>query len=268
MHRMLSTALIGLVLPLSLGACQRWHAAPPAGHWEGGKTGFAEWQARGNRSLQNHITVIDNTQTHLPTVDANYELTAYNAVSHMLATARPAIPSHVENQAHGSATRDGNVDETLESTLNDDLVAGDVFDSSLPVLYSTTVDLNDFDKTTNFGRLMSEALATALTQHWKNKVIKTTLRQGSMPIVPRQGQFLLSRDLQELALDYNAGAVLLSTYSVALDKVYVTVELVNVHHNAVVASCMFDIPLGPRTLALLRGIEYPDAMKAVLKGEL
>ena len=72
------------------------------------------------------------------------------------------------------------------------------------------------------------------------------------------GEFLLSRDMQQLALDYNAGAVLVSTYSVALDKVYVNIQLVNVNHNAVVASTMFDIPLGPRTLSLLRNVEFPS----------
>jgi hypothetical protein len=135
----------------------------------------------------------------------------------------------------------------------------DAFDSALPVLYATTVDLNDFDSTTNFGRLVSESLATALTQHWRNKVIKMTLRQGQVPIVPRQGEFLLSREAQEVASDYNAGAVLVSTYSVALDKVYINIELVNVNHNAVVASTMFWVPLGPRTHALLRGQEFPAA---------
>jgi len=254
MHRIVTMTLAAMLLPTTLGGCGRWHAQPPTGHWESGATSQADWRVRQNRGAQNHITVLEPVQTSLPTVDANYERTAFNAISHMLATARPPQGNHVE--------------ETQEPLHDLGLVAFDAFDSTLPVLYATTVDLNDFDKTTNFGRLMAESLATALTQHWENKVIKATLRQGSMPILPRQGEFLLSRDMQELALDYNAGAVLLSTYSVALDKVYVTVELVNVHHNAVVASCIFDIPLGPRTLALLKGVEYPEAMKSILKAEL
>ena len=170
----------------------------------------------------------------------------------MLATARPPQGNHVEN--------------TQGLMPDNGMVAADAFDSTLPVLYSTTVDLNDYDKTTNFGRLMAEALATALTQHWENKVINMTLRQGSVPIIPRQGEFLLTRDLNELATDFNAGAVLLSTYTIAVDKVYINVELVNVHHNAVVAAVMFDIPLGPRTAALLMDIEYASGLDSYLKG--
>ncbi len=59
---------------------------------------------------------------------------------------------------------------------------------------------------------------------------------------------------------------MVSTYTVAIDKVYVNVELVNVHHNAVVAAAMFDIPLGPRTEALLRGIEFADSKSSFLRG--
>ena len=243
--------LIAAILPLAAAGCTHWQSSNAGSHWEGGRTSTAGWRAHGNRHLQKRITVLEPIQTAMPTVDANYEQTAYNAISHMLATARPPQGNHVED---------------TQGPMDDNgMVAADAFDSTRPVLYSTAVNLNDYDQTTNFGRLMSEALATALTQHWENKVINMNLRQGSVPIIPRQGEFLLSRDINELAMDFNAGAVMLTTYTVALDKVYINVELVNVHHNAVVAAVMFDIPLGPRTEALLRGIEYPEAMTAFLK---
>ena len=245
--------LVAAILPLWAAGCSnQWQSSNPGSHWESGNVdSAAQWRARGGRGLQKHITVLDPTQTSKPTVDANYERTAYNAISHMLATARPPQGSHVED---------------TQGLLDDNgMIAADAFDSTRPVLYSTAVNLNDYDETTNFGRLMSEALATALTQHWENKVINMNLRQGSVPVIPRQGEFLLSRNISELAMDFNAGAVMLTTYTVALDKVYVNVEMVNVHHNAVVAAVMFDIPLGPRTEALLRGVEFPDAMAAYLK---
>jgi TolB-like protein len=244
--------LLAAIIPLATVGCNQWEAQNQSSHWENGKPGAAGWVARGGRKSQDQITVIGGTTT-VATTDADYTQTAYNAISHLLATARPPQGNHVE---HTQGLMPGN-----------GMVAADAFDSTRPVLYSTTVNLNDYDKTTNFGRLMSEALATALTQHWENKVINMNLRQGSVPIIPRQGEFLLTRDINELATDFNAGAVLLSTYTIAVDKVYVNVELVNVHHNAVVAAVMFDIPLGPRTVALLRDIEYPNGLAAYLKGD-
>jgi hypothetical protein len=248
----LKLVLAATLIPISVGGCSSWQAANPKSHWESGKAvSSAGWQARGGRKLQEKITVVDSNWTSKPKVDADYTQTAYNAISHLLATARPPQGNHVEDTQ-------GSVDDA-------GMVALDAFDPTRPVLYATTVNLNDYTDTTNFGRLMAEALATGLTQHWENKVININLRQGSMPIIPRHGEFLLSRDMQELALDFNAGAVLLSTYSIAIDKVYVNVELVNVHHNAVVAAVMFDIPLGPRTEALLRGVEFASGMSSYLK---
>ena len=249
---MKSLLLAAAIIPMGLVGCSSWQAHNSSSHWESGNaTSSAGWRARGGRDLQKQITVLEPTQTMKPTVDANYEQTAYNAISHLLSTARPPQGNHVED---------------TQGVVNDGgMIADDAFDSPRPVLYSTAVNLNNYNTTTNFGRLMSEALATALTQHWENKVINMNLRQGSIPIIPRQGEFLLSRDINELAMDFNAGAVMLTTYTVALDKVYVNVELVNVHHNAVVAATMFDIPLGPRTGALLRDIEFPEAMKPYLK---
>ena len=245
-----SSLALALALPLCGLGCKSWEARPSESHWESGHaTSAAGWRAHGGRNLQGQITVLGNSYTQQPKYDADYTKTAYNAISHLLATARPAMGNHVEDTQGKSS-----------------LVSTSAFDSTLPVLYSTTVDLNDYDSTTNFGRLMSEALATALTQHWENKVINVNVRQGSMPILPREGEFILSRNAQELAIDYNAGAVLLSTYSVALDRVFVNVELVNVNHNDVVAAVQFDIPLGPRTEALLRNIEFADAMDSYMKG--
>lgn len=215
-------------LAMCTSGCLTWESSSPGRMWESGKAGSAAWKTNAGRGALGEITVVERYPTREQLHDADYIETSYNAIGHLLATSRPNI------------------------------AGDDAFDSTLPVIYSTTVDLNDYDKTTNFGRVMAESLATALTQHWRNKVIKMTLRQGSSPIVPREGEFLLSREAVEIASDFNAGAVLVSTYSVSIDKVYVNLELINVHHNAVVAATMFDIPLGPRTMALLKNREFPD----------
>lgn len=179
-------------------------------------------------SPNRNITVVDCRATHAPSRDADYISSAHNAICTLLKTARK--PAGCE----------------------------DAYDPCRPVIYSTTVDLNDYTSTTNFGRITAEALATALTQKSKSPVIKMTARQGTVPIIPRQGEFLLSRDIGELAMDFNAGAILASTYSVGLDKVYISVELINVDHQVVVGAVQYDIPLGPRTIAMLEGIEIPN----------
>jgi TolB-like protein len=126
------------------------------------------------------------------------------------------------------------------------------------------VNLNGYEKTTNFGRVIGESMATSLTQHWRNKVIKMTLRENNVPIIPQNGEFLLSREIRDLAKQFDAGTVMVSSYSTAIDKVYINVELVNVDQNAVVAATMYAIPLGPRTESLLKNFEFAGEASDVL----
>ena len=209
---------------LFAAGCNTWQSGDSRGMWETGTTSAAGWQTTAGRGALGAITVLDSAPTSNQRYDANYVETAYNAVGQLLASARPAI------------------------------VGDDEFDFKLPILYFSTVDLNDYRHTSDFGRLMSEALATALNQHWRNTIVKQTLSQGFVSIVPappNSGEYVLSRNIDKLALDFNAGTAFVSTYSVAVDKVYVNIELINTHHNNIVASTMFALPLGPRTRALL-----------------
>ena len=220
-----SFLLIGIaVLFAGANGCETWnHRA--GNHWEQGKSSAAQWKVNNDRDAQGQILELDSSPTSLPIVDANYEKTTYNAISHLLATAHPPAGQ-------------------LE-----------VFSPDRAILYSTTVNLNDYNSTTNFGRLHAELFSAALVQHWQNDLLKMTLRQSTTPIVPQQCEFLLSRDVQTLAIDYNAGAVLVSTYSVAIDKVYLNLQLINVDFNTVVAAVSYSIPLGPRTMGMLKDVE-------------
>jgi hypothetical protein len=206
-----------------------------ADHWEQGKDGAAQWKVNNDRDAQDHILELEKTPTRLANYDADYEKTAYNAISHLLATAHPRIKS-------------GFLDYN-KSDISP-------FDSSRPVLYSTTVDLNNYSKTTNFGRLQSELLAAALVQHWENDVIKMTVRSTDYPIVPQEGEFILSRNVRDLADSLNAGAVLISTYSVSIDKVYLNVQLINTDSNSIVGAVSYSLPLGLRTKSMLKNIEF------------
>jgi hypothetical protein len=159
--------------------------------------------------------------------DADLIETSYGAMRYMLGNVRPPI------------------------------VGEDAFDATRPIIWASTVDLNNYSKTSNFGRLMGETLAIAMQNHRKTKMIQMTLRQGTVPITA-DGEFLLTRDVKEIATQFNAGAVLVSSYSVALDVVYVQVSLINVDQNAVVGACQFALPLGPRTRCLIDGFEYAE----------
>lgn len=122
-------------------------------------------------------------------------------------------------------------------------------DRSKRILVASAVNLNNVRQTSTFGRLIGELLSTRLAHHGY-AVVEPTVRQGSV-MISDEGQFLLSRNMQDLARDYNAGAVLVSTYTPAQDKVYVSAKLVNADFNTLVAAVDYALPFGPRTKGLL-----------------
>lgn len=195
-------------------------------------TGAALAFASGCTNSRN-VVVLDG-HTHQSSIDADYIETSYRAMHYLLGNAR------------------GNI------------MGDDAFDASRPVIWASTVDLNNYGRTTNFGRLMGESLAIAMQNHRKNKMIQMTLRQGTVPVTS-DGEFLLTRDARDLATKFNAGAALVSTYSVAVDRVYVQCSLINVDQNTIVGAVQFDLPLGPRTEALLKGVTYPADASGILQ---
>ena len=55
-------------------------------------------------------------------------------------------------------------------------------------------------------------------------------------LVQHDGQFLLSRDARNLAVDYNARSALVTTYSVVANSVIVSMKLVSTIENSTVAA--------------------------------
>ena len=147
-----------------------------------------------------------------------------------------------------------------------EIIGKDAFDPTRPVICATTVDLDDFNKTTNFGRLIGQSIKIALQTLEKNKIIEVDLREEQIPILQgsNAGEFLLTRNAQRVAKKFNAGAVLVSTYSVAFNKVYIAVELINADQNVIVGAHQFEIPMGPRTIAMLENKSFaPNAMQLI-----
>jgi hypothetical protein len=108
------------------------------------------------------------------------------------------------------------------------------------VLVSTVVDINDVNRTTMFGRVLSECLSSRLTQVNKD-VIHATVRSDQM-LVRSEGQFLLSREVRNLAMDYNARTALVSTYAVTQHTVILSLKLVSTIEDSTLAGIDIVIP--------------------------
>ena len=126
-----------------------------------------------------------------------------------------------------------------------------VRDKCARVVVATPVNLDDLHETSTFGRLLGEIIAGRMA-HWKFTVIHLYLRRGNIQI-QEDGAFSLSRDVRELAESYDAELVVVGTYTVATDKIYLSLKIVSVEQNGIISAIDIGIPKGPRTVALLSG---------------
>lgn len=118
-----------------------------------------------------------------------------------------------------------------------------------PILVASFVNIDDLAQSSTFGRLVSEHFASRFNQKGYATIelkLRTTvfLKKGS-------GEFVLSREIGEIGLKHSAQAVIVGTYAVASDRVYVTARVVNVQDNRILSSYDYSVPVGRDTFKML-----------------
>lgn len=106
------------------------------------------------------------------------------------------------------------------------------------VLVASWVDVNQVSRTSIFGKMMAEQLASRLVQQGV-AVMEVKLR-SSLFITEKGGEMLLSREIKEISQQHNAEAVIVGTYADAGSSgVYVTVKLVRAVDGLVMSATNF-----------------------------
>lgn len=119
-----------------------------------------------------------------------------------------------------------------------------------PLLIASFVDINRLDKSSSFGRIISQQIGSAVSS--QGYIVKEMLLRNNVYIKEAQGEFLLSRQLRQISSKHNAQAVIVGTYAIGHDNLYVTAKIISVANNTILASHDFTLPLGPDAKALLQ----------------
>jgi TolB-like protein len=122
-------------------------------------------------------------------------------------------------------------------------------DRNIPVLIATVVSIDFMNQSSRFGRLLSEQIATRMTQLGFN-VVEMKLR-NNVYIREGAGELLLSRDVRDLSKNYNAQVVVVGNYAVASGFIYLTLKIVAVTDNRVLGAVNYVLPLTANNQALL-----------------
>jgi TolB-like protein len=109
------------------------------------------------------------------------------------------------------------------------------------ILVASFVDVRYMQRSSNFGRMMSEYVCSRLGQKGY-KVIELKLR-NAIYVREKGGEFLLSRSVKEISHAHGAQAVVVGTYAQAMTNVYISARVVQADGGEIISSCDIKLPL-------------------------
>lgn len=117
------------------------------------------------------------------------------------------------------------------------------------------VELDRIKRTSPFGRTVSEQIAASLSD--KGMIIREVKLKDSL-VINEMGEFMLSREIKELAHQHNAKFVVVGTYTEAAKSVFVTSKLVMIEDGNVVSAFNFTLEKDLDISSLLHGVREKD----------
>ena len=137
-------------------------------------------------------------------------------------------------------------------------IAEDLVDSALPplvprhpdmpVLITTFVSNSDLERTSSFGRLLQEHVASRLAQ--LGYTVKELKLAHHLYIEPKAGETILTRDLTQLNPDLSAQAIVVGTFTRTNRKLYLSSRLINPANNNIISSKDYKLCMDDEILAM------------------
>jgi len=116
---------------------------------------------------------------------------------------------------------------------------------------TTFVDVNDLTRTSAFGRALTDSLMAFL--HRQGFEVMELRKTASLLIQPRTGEFYLSREMVHLAAQQEISAVVVGTYTEALNVVLVSARLISAVDGQVLSTSLLELSKTPNLVYLLGG---------------
>jgi TolB-like protein len=109
------------------------------------------------------------------------------------------------------------------------------------ILVATLADINRLEQSSALGRMISENISSRFAQRGRS-VVEMKLR-GSVFVRNNQGEFLLTREIKELAREHDAGAVVVGTYTDGSSFVFVSLKIIDPASGVIKAAHDYTLPL-------------------------
>ncbi len=155
-----------------------------------------------------------------------------------------------------------NTDATWQDAAQDPLIqtnyhaadalaiqAGAQLSTSQPLIMATLVSIDKLDRSSTLGRLISEHISTRFTQlHYVMTEVKL---RNQLYLKQEQGELMLTRELKDIASTHNAQAVIVGTYAVSQQFVFVNLKIIQPINNKILSSFDYNLPLDDNIRSLL-----------------
>ncbi|GAB6162020.1 hypothetical protein JCM12298_11790 [Desulfothermus naphthae] len=129
------------------------------------------------------------------------------------------------------------------------------------LLITTLTDLNNFNITCKLARIIQEGIASYFTREGY-KVKEIRLRNYSLLIKKKRGEFALSRDLSLILSKYKSNTMLTGTYvQINNNLLFITLKIISLQNNVVLSSISFTLFLPEEYQSLI----LPERIKELKK---
>ncbi len=118
-----------------------------------------------------------------------------------------------------------------------------------PLIIATLANIDALEQSSTLGRFVSEQVASRLTQTGRS-VVELKVRNG-IYMKRNEGEFLLTREIREVAAAHKAEGVIVGTYAESASFVHVTLKLVDPTTSLVLAAYDYSLPLDRQVKSML-----------------
>ncbi|HEX6866813.1 MAG TPA: FlgO family outer membrane protein [Caulobacteraceae bacterium] len=118
-----------------------------------------------------------------------------------------------------------------------------------PIIVATTVDVDDLEASSTFGRLASQLISSRLSQ--RGYMVRDVTYTGAVTVTPETGEMVLSREAAKLAAESDAQAVVAGAYAVGGEKIYLNIRLLRAVDGRVMSAADIVVPLDVDTHRLV-----------------
>ncbi len=123
----------------------------------------------------------------------------------------------------------------------DKLIAQSQLPKEAVLIMATVVDIDDIEKSSTLGRLISEHIASRLV-HKDMHVIEMKFREN-VYMKHNEGEMMLTREIGKIAKNYSANAVVVGTYAIGSSAVFVNLKVIDPRTNVALSATSYTLPM-------------------------